>query len=663
MGRFACTATGTARRKRVFVVGMLGLLGAWQAAAVAHAEPQGQSPAGATAQPASESAAKPAAATPPASSGEVEDRPLELSFIVGGHFFSDSSALGRSDYAAPNSSLAHSVALGGRAGYGLSKYFLLEAEFLAMPTKMAASEGQVFAYTGRGHLAFRFPFGATRRFEPFVLLGGGAIAARPDPGLPLKTETLGAFHTGLGLRVHVHRWVGVRLDGRMVLVPEVRTPTFTQDYEVLGSVYARFGFTPDKPADAKPADIDNDGVPDAEDRCPAEAGLKDNAGCPDKDGDGDTVVDRLDKCPDRAGLVENAGCPDTDTDGDGIVDRLDKCPSEVGPKGNKGCPDTDADGDGVVDRLDKCPNEPETRNNYKDNDGCPDELPPNLAKFVGTIQGLKFLPNKAILTKESLAILDEAVTVLTEHNKVKVEIGGHTDNIGVPADNLALSQQRADAVKNYLASKGVDPNRLTAIGYGQTQPVADNANAAGRAQNRRVEFKLLPTGRAAAQPAAPAAPAVPGTPPAAVKPASPAAPTAPAAPAIPAAPPAPPAWQAPAVAPPAPPAPPAWQAPAAPSVPAAPPAPPAWQAPPAPPAWQAPTPPAQPPAPPAPPSWQAPAAPPAPAAPSAPPTWQAPPMPAQPMPPAAPEAPPAPPAWPAPPAESQPAPAPQPPAA
>ncbi|HNN91732.1 MAG TPA: OmpA family protein [Pseudomonadota bacterium] len=648
---------------------MLGLLGAWQAAAVAHADPQGQSQAGA-AQPAPEPAAKPATPAPAAGSADVEDRPLELSFIVGGHFFSDSSALGRSDYAAPNSSLAHSVAIGGRAGYGLSKYFLLEAEFLAMPTKMAAIDGQVFAYTGRGHLAFRFPFGPGRRFEPFVLLGGGAIAARPDPGLQLKTETLGAFHTGLGLRVNVHRWVGLRVDGRMVLVPEVRTPTFTQDYEVLGSAYVRFGFTPDKPVETKPADVDNDGVPDAEDRCPAEAGLKDNAGCPDKDADGDTVVDRLDKCPDRAGLAENAGCPDTDTDGDGIVDRLDKCPNEVGPKGNKGCPDTDADGDGVVDRLDKCPNEPETRNNYKDNDGCPDELPPNLAKFVGTIQGLKFLPNKAILTKESLVILDEAVTVLTEHNKVKVEIGGHTDNIGVAAENLALSQQRADAVKNYLASKGIDPNRLTAIGYGQTQPVADNGNAAGRAQNRRVEFKLLPTGRAATQPAAPGAAAVPGKPTTPVAPVAPAAPTAPMAPAAPAA---PPAWQAPAApAVPAPPAPPAWQAPSAPAVPqppAAPPAwqapsaPPAWQAPSAPPAWQAPAAPAAPPAPPAPPSWQAPPAPSAPpAAPPSPPTWQAPPMPAQPVPPPVPEAPPAPPAWPAPPAEAQPAPAPQPPA-
>jgi len=170
-----------------------------------------------------------------------------------------------------------------------------------------------------------------------------------------------------------------------------------------------------------------------------------------------------------------------------------------------------------------------------------------LAKFVGTIQGLKFLPNKAILTKESLTILDEAVQVLTEHAKVKVEIGGHTDNIGVAADNMTLSQQRADAVKNYLVSKGIDPNRLNAMGYGSTQPLADNATAAGRAQNRRVEFKLLPTGRAAAAPAPTQAPGTVAPTPGQT-PAAPAAPVAPAAPAAP--PPPPPAGRRPGRSPP-----------------------------------------------------------------------------------------------------------------
>ena len=116
----------------------------------------------------------------------------------------------------------------------LSKYFLLEAEFLAMPTKMAASDGQVFAYTGRGHLAFRFPFGPGRRFEPFVLPGGGAIAARPDPGLPLKTETLGpSTPASACASTCTAGWAARRWSHGVGA--EVRTPTFTQDYEVLAA--------------------------------------------------------------------------------------------------------------------------------------------------------------------------------------------------------------------------------------------------------------------------------------------------------------------------------------------------------------------------------------------------------------------------------------------
>jgi outer membrane protein OmpA-like peptidoglycan-associated protein len=311
--------------------------------------------------------------------------------------------------------------------------------------------------------------------------------------------------------------VGVRVDGRMVLVPEIRTATFTQDFEALAGVYGRLGWEPEKPPEPpKPVDTDGDGFIDKEDRCPAEAGIKENDGCPDKDADGDSVVDRLDKCPDKAGPVENGGCPDTDADGDGVFDRLDKCPSEPGPKANGGCPDTDTDGDGIVDRLDKCPAEPETINNYKDSDGCPDELPEKLAKFIGKIEGIRFAPNRAVLLPQSFPVLDKAVEALQENSSVRVEISGHTDNIGQPAQNQALSQQRADAVRAYLESKGVSPGRLIAVGHGSTRPIADNRTEAGRTQNRRVEFQLLPGTRSAVppKPVAPTAPAeTPGTPP------------------------------------------------------------------------------------------------------------------------------------------------------
>ena len=447
--------------------------------------------------------------------------------MLGGHFFSATSALGRSDYAAPGSELAHSVALGGRVGYGLSKYFMLEAEFLAMPTKLAERTSQALVYTGRGHLMFRWPFGSEGRWQPFVLAGGGVLGVRPDPGLPLRTENLAAFHTGLGLRVNINKYVGVRAEGRLLLVPEIRTATFTEDYEVLFGVYGRLGFEPEKPPEPpKPVDTDGDGFPDKEDRCPAESGIAENGGCPDKDADGDSVVDRIDKCPDKAGPVENGGCPDVDSDGDGVFDRLDKCKDQPGPKANAGCPDTDADGDGVVDRLDKCPNEPETVNNYQDQDGCPDELPEKLAKFIGKIEGVRFAPNRAVLLPQSFPVLDKAVEALQENPAVRVEISGHTDNVGVPAENQILSQQRAEAVKTYLESKGVSAGRLVAMGYGSTRPVGDNSKESGRVQNRRVEFQLLPANRGTAAPR-PVVPATPGTAPAPLAaPGTPPAPTA-----------------------------------------------------------------------------------------------------------------------------------------
>ena len=198
-------------------------------------------------------------------------------------------------------------------------------------------------------------------------------------------------------------------------------------------------------------------------------------------------------------------------------------------------PDQDSDGDGLIDRLDRCPSEPETQNFYLDGDGCPDTLPASLQRFVGQrVEGVSFLPNQAVLAPTSNAVLDQLAAALQESPTVRMEIGGHTDNVGDPQVNLTLSQQRADAVKRYLEGKGVRGDRVTGVGYGATQPIGDNQTSQGRAQNRRVEFKLLPeTERAAPPRTAPLAP-------------QPAAPTMPAAPPnAPAAPPAPPPAQRP----------------------------------------------------------------------------------------------------------------------
>ena len=74
---------------------------------------------------------------------------------------------------------------------------------------------------------------------------------------------------------------------------------------------------------------------------------------------------------------------------------------------------------------------------------------------------------------------------------LKIELSGHTDNIGKDDYNLKLSQNRADAVKNYLVSRAVDPNRIDAVGYGETRPIVSNDTKEGRASNRRTEFEII----------------------------------------------------------------------------------------------------------------------------------------------------------------------------
>jgi outer membrane protein OmpA-like peptidoglycan-associated protein len=114
-------------------------------------------------------------------------------------------------------------------------------------------------------------------------------------------------------------------------------------------------------------------------------------------------------------------------------------------------------------------------------------------KEVVVLKGVNFAFNSAVLTPESKKILDEDRTVarLKGEPDMKVEVAGHTDSVGSEAYNKKLSEQRAQAVVDYLVSTGVDPKRLKAVGYGKDKPIASNATEAGRAENRRVELQVF----------------------------------------------------------------------------------------------------------------------------------------------------------------------------
>jgi len=211
----------------------------------------------------------------------------------------------------------------------------------------------------------------------------------------------------------------------------------------------------------------------------------------DKDGDG--IPDARDKCPnepeDKDGFEDADGCPDPDNDKDGVLDADDRCPNQAGPVENQGCPDTDRDGDGVVDRLDKCPDKP-----GQPPSGCPVEEKKFIVITVDKIelkQKVQFATGKAAINKASFPLLDEVVEVLKARSKIELRIEGHTDSKGVPKKNLKLSEDRAQSVMSYLIKGGVDAARLTSQGFGDTRPIAENKNEAGREKNRRTEFFIV----------------------------------------------------------------------------------------------------------------------------------------------------------------------------
>jgi len=154
----------------------------------------------------------------------------------------------------------------------------------------------------------------------------------------------------------------------------------------------------------------------------------------------------------------------------------------------------DADGDGIPDASDQCPDKAETANSYQDDDGCPDTIPKKLKRFTGSVKGINFKTGSSEIASSSKKLLKATAKTLKEFPDLKIEVSGHTDNVGDAAKNKKLSQDRAEAVVKALVAEGLPSEMFSAIGFGADKPIESNEKRRGRKANRRIEFKMLNSG-------------------------------------------------------------------------------------------------------------------------------------------------------------------------
>jgi OOP family OmpA-OmpF porin len=325
-------------------------------------------------------------------------------------------------------------------------YFESEADFT-----LGAFSGDADAESAWLNLSYLFP--NEGHWQPYVTLGGGRTSY--DYPRPTSDGDDDQYNLGVGLFSNLTERVALRADVRSVFSDQEDefNPMATLGLSIL--LGAR---TPAAPPE--PPDQDGDGVPDNADRCP-------------------NTPPGIEVGPD--------GC-ELDRDGDGVPDSRDACPSTPADVAvdQSGCA-LDSDGDGVADHRDRCPGtEPGAR---VDAEGCYLELEETVTMDLQ----LEFDTNSAELRPGHYRELNQVVQFLREYPQADAVIEGHTDNTGAADYNQQLSQRRAQSVLAYLVEQGIPARRLTAVGYGEERPIADNATAEGRQLNRRVTAVIQAT--------------------------------------------------------------------------------------------------------------------------------------------------------------------------
>ena len=396
--------------------------------------------------------------------------------------------------------------VGDNFSFGVSGSLNKVSKFVSFNPTALGHDSRGYVVTNSGDLMY-YGIDATVKYSFMNLIKSKVI----DPSLSLGggysflgDSSYGTVNPGAGLILWFSENVGLELttkykksygERETASIPDA--PSFFQ--HSAGFIF-KFGGK----------DTDKDGIYDKEDACPEVAGLKQFNGCPDTDGDGivdgsdagpqvaglaalngcpdadgDGITDANDACPEVAGLAALKGCPDADKDG--VADKDDKCPSVAGPKENAGCPWADTDKDGVADKDDECPEVAGPASNK----GCPEVTAAVLESVKVEAKSIYFNSGKATFKSEDVPVKIESISsLLKQYPNAKFSIEGHTDSDGSDAFNQKLSQERADVVRNALIERGIKAANLTAVGYGESKPIASNKTAAGKAKNRRTEVVL-----------------------------------------------------------------------------------------------------------------------------------------------------------------------------
>lgn len=383
---------------------------------------------------------------------------------------------GLAHYADPDSERDADEGFGGRLflGYPLSDRWSLEIGASGTDIKRESDDDRDDFYYQLGpDLLFSFRRNAftENNFAPFVLAGVGVF----HDDVKTNRDTTGYVNAGLGLLIPItEKFWRLRLEARYV-----------------------YAFSDDAPSEGDPGVITEDSFGEIL----IGAGVQLNWGAinvtapPIGDQDGDGVTDDRDRCPNtpKGVPVDINGCP-RDDDNDGVPNHQDQCPNtpagaEVDLRGCEIVKEQDSclgdcDQDGVINRNDFCP---QTLPGLKvDERGCA------IKKQTLVLDGIYFEFDKATIKPESKPALDRVAEAMNGQPDMQVEIAGHTDWIGTEKYNQGLSERRAASVRQYLLDAGVKPaSRLRSQGYGEKHPIATNETDAGRAKNRRVEFRVL----------------------------------------------------------------------------------------------------------------------------------------------------------------------------